>query len=123
MEGFFLPLPFHTVSHVDVNKSCLTSQICTHLHTFCHRFIASFYHQTQIKVCCTYRSPSDVVKKESAGRAAAVANIDCGGREACSTEDQKEASQENASLFPMRLLTSIPSRNVKRGIDQLLENI
>lgn len=62
-------------------------------------------------------------KEESSGGAAAVGNIDCGSREACSTEDQKEAPQENASFFPMRLLTSIPSRNVKRGIDQLVENI
>lgn len=61
--------------------------------------------------------------EESAGGAAAVASIDCGSREACSAEDQKEAPQENASFFPMRLLTSIPSRNVKRSIDQLLENI
>lgn len=37
--------------------------------------------------------------EESAGGAAAGANIDCGSREACSTEDQKEAPQENASFF------------------------
>lgn len=37
--------------------------------------------------------------EQSAGRAAAVANIDCGSREACSAEDQKEAPQENASFF------------------------
>lgn len=37
--------------------------------------------------------------EESAGGAAAGASIDCGSREACSTEDQKEAPQENASFF------------------------
>lgn len=52
-----------------------------------------------------------------------MGNIDCGSREACSIEDQKEAPQENASFFQNRLMTSIPSRPVKRGIDQLLENI
>ena len=61
--------------------------------------------------------------EERTGRVAAVVYIDCRSREACSTEDQKEAPPENASFFPMRLLTSIPSRNVKKSIDQLLENI
>lgn len=77
-----------------------------------------------MRVCRSCSVPRDIVRmEESAGRAAAVAHIDYGSREACSTEDQTEAPQENASFFPMRLLTSIPSRNVKRGIDQLLENI
>lgn len=39
---------------------------------------------------------SDIVnKKESAGRAAAVGNIDCGSREAL----RSESPQENASYF------------------------
>ena len=46
---------------------------------------------------------SDIVnKKESAGRAAAVGNIDCGSREACSIEEREEAPQENASLFSVQ---------------------
>lgn len=67
---------------------------------------------------------SDIVnQKESTGGAAAVGNIDYRSREACSVEEQKEAPQENASFFQNSVMTSMASRNVKRGIDQLLENI
>lgn len=40
-----------------------------------------------------------VNKKESVGVAAAMDNIDCGSREACSVEEREEAPQENASFF------------------------
>lgn len=40
-----------------------------------------------------------VNKKESAAGAAAVGNIDCGSREACSVEEREEAPLENASFF------------------------
>lgn len=69
-----------------------------------------------------YRSDT-VNKKESAGSAAAVGSIDCGSREACSIEDRRRLPRRVPPFFPNRLMTSIPSRNAKTGIDQLLENI